>query len=135
MEVEREDIPNVSFQENTKNNKDVSDLIKIVERISRQVPRSIHNYEELENKFKHQAYQLDEHKKENLRLNLLIGNKEKEINNLERTIVDKSLKLEQLIEEYNTLKSKLTTQIHELKAKIDIEQKNIMPYMNNMKMN
>ncbi len=96
MEVEREDIPNVSFQENTKNNKDVSDLIKIVERISRQVPRSIHNYEELENKFKHQAYQLDEHKKENLRLNLLIGNKEKEINNLERTIVDKSLKLEQL---------------------------------------
>lgn len=121
--LESESTNTLHVSSNIKNNKELMNLILAVDQVVHQHQISEHEFIDLQNRYTHTTGQLAERDEEIRRTNKVVVNKDKTIGILENKITDNNLKFDQIMEDFNLMKSQLSNEIDDLKNAIDIEKK------------
>lgn len=98
------------------------DLIFSVEQIIQARQHAETNINELQDRLSHSSGHVERLNRDMKNLNKVIEEREKNVLELEHKLIEKNLKVDQVMEDYRELQSALTTEIDELKSTIDLEQ-------------
>jgi chromosome segregation ATPase len=98
------------------------DLIFSVEQIIQARQHAETNINELQDRLTHSSSHVERLNRDMKNLNKVIEEREKNVRELEHKLIEKNLKVDQVMEDYRELQSTLTTEIEELKSTIDLEQ-------------
>lgn len=98
------------------------DLVFAVEQMIQARQHAELNIYELQDRLTHAGGHIDRLSRDLKNLNKVIEEREKSILELEQKLIEKNLKVDQVIEDYRELQASLTSEIEELKGVIDLEQ-------------
>lgn len=98
------------------------DLIFSVEQIIQSRQHAETNINELQDRLSHSNGHVERLNRDMKNLNKVIEEREKNVLDLEHRMIEKNLKVDQVMEDYRELQSTLATEIEELKSTIDLEQ-------------
>ncbi|KGE20194.1 hypothetical protein [Paenibacillus wynnii] len=98
------------------------DLIFAVEQIIQSRQHAETNSHELQDRLTHSTGHVERLNRDMKNLNKVIEEKEKNILELEHKLIEKNLKVDQVIEDYRELQTTMAAEIDELKSSIDLEQ-------------
>lgn len=98
------------------------DLIFAVEQIIQSRQHAETNINELQDRLTHSTGHVERLNRDMKNLNKVIEEREKNIMELEHKLIEKNLKVDQVMEDYRELQMTLGTEIDELKSTIDLEQ-------------
>lgn len=98
------------------------DLIFSVEQIIQARQHAETHINELQDRLSHSSGHVERLNRDLKNLNKVIEEREKNVLELEHKLIEKNLKVDQVMEDYRELQSTLTTEIDELKSTIDLEQ-------------
>ncbi len=127
---EKEDDSLQYFQITNKLEKDkiTLDLINAVNQIVRARQLTEQNLQELQVRFSHSQNQNVLKDKEITRVNEIVAEKEKQIEELESKLSDKNIKIDHLMEEVREIQSAMSSEIKELNKVVDLEQEKNLKY-------
>ncbi|RJX36818.1 hypothetical protein D3P09_25220 [Paenibacillus pinisoli] len=98
------------------------DLIFAVEQMIHAKQHTELQVNELQDRLSHAAGNIERLNRDARHLNKVIEEREKSILELEQKIVDKNMKVDQVVEDYRELQRKMSVEIDELKSVIELEQ-------------
>jgi chromosome segregation ATPase len=98
------------------------DLVFAVEQMIQARQHAEINIYELQDRLTHSNGNIERLTRDLKNLNKVIEEREKSILDLEQKLIEKNLKVDQVIEDYRELQSTLSTEIDDLKSVIDLEQ-------------
>ncbi|RJE85520.1 hypothetical protein D3P07_20160 [Paenibacillus sp. 1011MAR3C5] len=98
------------------------DLIFAVEQMIQAKQHTELQVNELQDRLAHAGGNIERLNRDARHLNKVIEEREKSIHELEQKIVDKNMKVDQVVEDYRELQRKMSTEIEELKSVIELEQ-------------
>lgn len=98
------------------------DLLFAVEQMIQAKQYSELQVNELQDRLHHAGGNIDRLNRDVKHLSQVIEEREKSIMELEQRIVEKNMKVDQVVEDYRELQRKLTAEIEELKSVINLEQ-------------
>lgn len=97
------------------------DLIFSVEQIIQARQHAETNINELQDRLTHSSSHVERLNRDMKNLNKVIEEREKNVRELEHKLIEKNLKVDQVLEDYRELQTTLTAEIEELKSAIDLE--------------
>ncbi|SFB51541.1 hypothetical protein SAMN05216312_11152 [Cohnella sp. OV330] len=100
------------------------DLIFAVEQMIKEKQHVEMSHRDLQDRLGHANGQTDRLNRDLRNLGKVIEEREKSIQELEQRLVDKNLKVDQMMEDYRELQAALTGEIEELKGMIELERQN-----------
>ncbi|MDQ0192439.1 chromosome segregation ATPase [Paenibacillus wynnii] len=98
------------------------DLIFAVEQIIQSRQHAETNIHELQDRLTHSTGHVERLNRDMKNLNKVIEEREKNILELEHKLIEKNLKVDQVIEDYRELQTTMAGEIDELKSSIELEQ-------------
>lgn len=118
-----ESLSSAPFMANKTNlDKKSLDLVFAVEQMIQARQHAEINIYELQDRLNHSSGHVERLSRDLKNLNKVIEEREKSILELEQRLIEKNLKVDQVIEDYRELQSTLSSEIDELKSVIDLEQ-------------
>jgi len=98
------------------------DLIFSVEQIIQARQHAETNINELQDRLTHSSSHVERLNRDMKNLNKIIEEREKNVRDLEQKLIEKNLKVDQVLEDYRELQTSLSSEIEDLKSSIDLEQ-------------
>jgi len=98
------------------------DLIFAVEQTIQARQHAETNINELQDRLTHTTGHVERLNRDMKNLNKVIEDREKNIMELEQKLIEKNLKVDQVMEDYRELQTTLSAEIDELKSTVDLEQ-------------
>ncbi|AWV36336.1 hypothetical protein NSQ91_30960 [Paenibacillus sp. FSL R7-0048] len=98
------------------------DLIFSVEQIIQARQHAETNINELQDRLTHSSSHVERLNRDMKNLNKVIEEREKNVRELEHKLIERNLKVDQVLEDYRELQTTLTAEIEELKSTIELEQ-------------
>lgn len=112
----------MSVANKAKMDKKSLDLIFAVEQMIQAKQHTELQVNELQDRLSHAGGNIERLNRDARHLNKIIEEREKSIHELEQKIVDKNMKVDQVVEDYRELQRKMSAEIEELKSVIELEQ-------------
>ncbi len=98
------------------------DLIFSVEQIIQARQHAETNINELQDRLTHSSSHVERLNRDLKNLNKVIEEREKNILELEHKLIEKNLKVDQVMEDYREIQTTMSVEVEELKSTIDLEQ-------------
>lgn len=99
------------------------DLIFSVEQMIQARVHAETNNQELQDRLTHSSSHIERLNRDLKNLNKVIEDREKNIMDLEQKLVERNLKVDQVLEDYRELQTTMSSEMDEMKSTIDLEQR------------